>query len=95
MILCFGELKDLVKQLDNDEILKNTFRPQGPSAKYGWLSTSNIDEVISQYEDIYKDFVFLGALPNDFEELPLLGLSNINFNDLSSIFISLFLFFKI
>jgi hypothetical protein len=72
---------DLIKDLENEEISKYTFRPKGPKTNYEWLSTTNIDDVIEQYQKLYDDFVFLGALPNDFEELPLLGLSNINFDD--------------
>lgn len=73
---------DIVKNIDNNEdILENTFRPEGPSKKYDWLSTTNINDVLSQYEDLHKDFLFLGALPNDFEELPMLGLSNIKFDN--------------
>lgn len=72
---------DLVKSIKNDDIHNDTFRPSGPARKYDWLSTSNINDVVNQYEDKYNDFVFLGAVPNDFEELSILGLSNINFND--------------
>jgi hypothetical protein len=72
---------DLIKSIDNDDIHNDTFRPSGPSKKYDWLSTTNINEVVSQYEEKYDDFVFLGAVPNDFEELPILGLSNINFDE--------------
>jgi len=75
---------DVVKNIDNEDILENTFRPEGPSKKYDWLSTTNINDVLSQYEDLHKDFLFLGAVPNDFEELPMLGLSNINFDDFVS-----------
>jgi hypothetical protein len=72
---------EIVKNIKNDEINKNTFRPIGPSTGYTWLSTTNINNVIDQYENKYNDFVFLGALPNDFQELSILGLSNINFDD--------------
>jgi len=72
---------DIVKNINNEDILENTFRPEGPLKKYDWLSTTNIDDVLNQYEKLHKDFVFLGAVPNDFEELPILGLSNIDFND--------------
>lgn len=78
--LCWLRL-DLVKNLKNEDILENTFRPPGPPKKYDWLSTTNINDVLSQYEEKYPDFVFLGAVPNDFEELSILGLSNINFDD--------------
>jgi hypothetical protein len=72
---------DVVKSINDEDLHDNTFRPEGPRKKYEWLSTIHINEVISQYEELYKDFVFLGAVPNDFEELPMLGLSNINFSD--------------
>lgn len=71
---------DIVKALD-DEIKEDTFRPIGPSKKYEWLSTTHINDVISQYQSIHDDFMFLGAVPLDFEALPL-GISNLNFNDL-------------
>lgn len=73
---------DIVKELDNEDILNNTFRPKGPSKKYEWLSTTHINEVIEQYQSIHKNFIFLGAVPYDFEELPILGIHNINFNDM-------------
>jgi hypothetical protein len=69
---------DIVKELNNEEINENTFRPIGPEKKDGWLSTMHIQEVLSQYEYNNDDFVFLGAVPYDFESLPL-GISDINF----------------
>lgn len=72
---------ELVKSMNDEDIEENTFRPVGPKKKYEWLSTTHINDVVSQYEEKYNDFIFLGALPNDFEELPFLGLSNINFDD--------------
>ena len=72
---------NIVKKIKDEEIHKNTFRPSGPSTGYDWLSTTNINDVINQYEKKHDDFVFLGALPNDFQELPMLGLSNIDFDD--------------
>lgn len=75
---------EIVKQIKSDEIHKNTFRPVGPSNGYDWLSTSNINNVLNQYENKYNDFVFLGALPNDFQELTFLGLSDIDFDDFVS-----------
>ena len=78
--ICWLRL-DVIKELNDNEINTNTFRPDGPSKKYEWLSTTHINDVINQYEDTDKNFVFLGALPNDFAEIPILGLSNINFNE--------------
>jgi hypothetical protein len=60
-----------VKSLNDPEILENSFRPNGPKGKYDWLSTSDINKVVEQYETVYPDFLFLGAVPNDFEELSL------------------------
>lgn len=75
---------DIIKKIKDDDIHNNTFRPSGPSTGYDWLSTTNINNVMNQYENTYNDFVFLGALPNDFQELPMLGLSNIDFDDFVS-----------
>ena len=72
---------DVVKELENEEIDSNTFRPKGPSKKYDWLSTTNINDVIEQYQAMHDDFVFLGAVPVDFEDLPVLGIANINLNE--------------
>jgi hypothetical protein len=75
---------DIVKEIededDKNEIENNTFRPTGPRKKYEWLSTTHINEVIEQYHDVDKNFVFLGAVPYDFEELPILGFKNMDFN---------------
>jgi len=77
---------DVVQEIENDkikeEIKENTFRPEGPTKKYEWLSTTDINSVISQYQEKYKNFLFLGAVPADFEELPVLGISDLNFKDL-------------
>ena len=74
--------QDFVKKLDSDEIHKNTFKPTGPRGKYEWLSTTNINDVIEQYMSIHKDFIFLGAVPIDFDDLPVLGISDLNFGEL-------------
>jgi hypothetical protein len=77
---------DVVQGIENEkikeEIEENTFRPEGPKQKYEWLSTTDINSVISQYQEKYKNFLFLGAVPADFEDLPVLGISNLNFEDL-------------
>ena len=73
---------DFVKAMNDDEINDYTFRPTGPPGKYEWLSTNHINDVIDQYHSIHKDFLFLGTVPSDFEELPVLGISNIRFKDL-------------
>jgi hypothetical protein len=72
---------DIAKALD-DDITENTFRPEGPSKKYDWLSTTHINDVVSQYHSLYNDFHFLGAVPLDFDNIPVLGIKNLNFDDL-------------
>lgn len=58
-----------VRQLKDLDILYNTFLPHGPSYKHQWLSTSDINQVMVQYSEKYKDFMFFGALPIDFKEI--------------------------
>jgi hypothetical protein len=64
----------IIKEMNDDDILNNTFRPEGPTGKYDWLSTLDINDVISQYHDKHSEFLFLGAVPYDFQELPVLEL---------------------
>lgn len=65
-----------------EEILKGTFRPFGPDGKYDWLSTTDINDVIEQYQKVHEDFLYLGTVPYDFEEIPILDIGNINFNEI-------------
>lgn len=47
-----------------------TFKPKSPKHKYSWLNTQNIDEIMGQYQDLYKkDFKFLGAQPSDISSI--------------------------
>jgi hypothetical protein len=72
---------DFVKEIDNEDILNNTFRPNGPTKKYEWLSTSHINNVVEQYQESHKNFMFLGAVPHDFEDLGILGIGDISFHE--------------
>ena len=71
-----------IKQIKDPEIHNNTFRPKGPQGRFKWLSTTNINEIIAQYESKYKDFHFLGAVPYDFEDLDQLQIGNIMYDHL-------------
>jgi hypothetical protein len=71
-------MKNMEKQR-RDDLVNNTFRPEGPSGKFTWLNTFNIQEVMKQYEKKFPDFQFLGAVPMDFDDLPELGIKNMNF----------------
>jgi hypothetical protein len=76
---------DIIKQIKDEkmkkDILENTFRPEGPPKKDTWLSTSDINDVVTQYQEKYKDFLFLGALPADFQEIGVLGINDLDFKD--------------
>lgn len=76
--------QDFIKVLRDVDISKYTFRPHGPQGRFEWLSTTHIEDVISQYQRQHNDFLFLGAVPMDFDDLPVLGIRNINFNQLES-----------
>lgn len=78
--------QSFVKQMKRhtNELKLNTFRPTGPTGQFTWLSTLDIDKVMTQYETKYTDFKFLGAVPIDFDDLPQLGLKNINFDQYKS-----------
>ena len=54
-----------------DGKLKKSFKPIKPkswnSNKFEWLSTTDIENVIKQYENEYPNFRFIGAVPIDFD----------------------------
>ena len=77
---CWLETK-ILKEIDNNDIHNNTFRPFGPDTKYAWLSTTHINDVINQYQTINNNFLFLGTVPYNFLEIPQLGLDNFNFEE--------------
>lgn len=74
-----------IKYMDEEnaeDLKKKTFKPIGPQGKFTWLNTINITEVMEQYEDYYNDYIFLGAVPIDFDDLQQLGLANLDFDEL-------------
>ena len=58
---------DVIKSTTNTKLLKTVFRPVRPIGKNVWLTTSNIYDVMKQYESHYPDFVFFGPVPIDFK----------------------------
>jgi hypothetical protein len=72
------KMKDIYKT----ELQKYTFRPEGPSGRFEWLSNVNIDEVMKQYEHKYPDYKFLGSVPIDFDDFPDYGIRDLDFNKL-------------
>uniref|UniRef100_A0A6C0EBF2 Ubiquitin-like protease family profile domain-containing protein n=1 Tax=viral metagenome TaxID=1070528 RepID=A0A6C0EBF2_9ZZZZ len=83
---CWTEQSFLKHMSDNikEKLERYTFRPDGPNGKFEWLNTVNINEVMKQYELKYPNFKFLGAVPMDFDDLPQLGIKNLNFNELKN-----------
>lgn len=69
---CWATLP-FVKKLNNPEIERKTFRPPMPEEwkndMHTWLTTIDIFEVMRQYEDLYKDFMFFGPVPMDFDKI--------------------------
>jgi hypothetical protein len=77
--------QDFINNMENkarEKLQKYTFRPNGPDGRFEWLNTININEVMDQYQHKYKNFKFMGAIPIDFDDLPALGIKNINFKNL-------------
>jgi len=72
---------DKMNEIMRNELTKFTYRPQGPMGKFEWLNTTHLNEVMEQYERVHKDFKFLGAVPMDFDSLPVLGIKDINIDD--------------
>lgn len=73
---------ELMSEEGKDHLENKVFRPDGPQGQFDWLSTIDINQVLYQYEEKYKDFQFLGAVPLDFIELDYLPFKNLNFDDL-------------
>lgn len=76
--------QDFMKKNVDVDMKKNTFRPKGPAdqGNFKWLSNFDIQEVMKQYEYVYTDFKFLGAVPVDFEKINYMNLGNIDLNNL-------------
>jgi hypothetical protein len=72
----------LVRGINDRDLKYNTFRPKGPVKQFEWLSTNDIEAVMRQYEFKHKDFKFLGAMPSDFDELPIYGTTDLQFDEL-------------
>lgn len=71
---CWLKQKFIKTGLDN--VLRNyTFAPNSPSSwkknPYEWLSSTDIEKVMKQYEYAYPNFSFLGPSPIDFDKKQL------------------------
>lgn len=77
---CWAE-QTFVKNINDEKINHYTFKPIRPKGKTTWLSTSDIRKVMKQFEKKFKDFVFLGPVPIDFDDI-YTEIADINFNEL-------------
>ncbi len=76
--------QDFIKHMNETmklQLEKFTLRPEGPAGQFKWLNTFDINQVMEQYEPINKKFLFLGAVPMDFEEIKYTGVSDLDLND--------------
>jgi hypothetical protein len=70
--LCW--LDKLVPEKDNrKKIKKENFVPDAPTEEWkkynNWLSSNDFDETMSQYMEVYKNFLYLGPSPIDFDKI--------------------------
>jgi hypothetical protein len=67
--------KIITDAFEREKLVKEIYRPYGPEGKFEWLSTTDINNVLEQYHDVHTDFIFLGAVPYDFEDLHILDIN--------------------
>lgn len=77
--------QDFVKAVSNKFNLNDVFRPKGPQGRFTWLSNFDIESVMNQYEEKYKDFMFMGAFPIDFDNINWMGRPRANFAELEEL----------
>lgn len=71
----------ILNNIKDPMIKYGVLKPKGPWKNDGtWLSTDDINLVLNQYENKYKNFKFLGTVSYDFEDIPAYGLQNIELN---------------
>lgn len=79
----WGQIDNRLKKKCKDELcwtkqnflknsnIKKSFKPLKPKSwnrnKFEWLSTTDIEDVIKQYEKKFPNFRFIGAVPIDFD----------------------------
>ena len=65
------------------EILENEFfRPEGPATQFKCMSSLDMNAVLSQYENLYANFKYLGSVPIDFDNVDFYNIKNIDYNKL-------------
>ena len=78
-----------IKKLNDREIKYETFKPPMPTTwlknKFTWLTTTDILNVMRQYEKLYREFKFFGPVPVDCPKDIYCELTNINLEKMSVI----------
>ena len=72
-----------LKFIKNQEKLNDAFKPNGPAGQFDWLSTTEINECMERYMRLYPEFLFVGAVPIDIEDLDEFGVKNLDYNKLA------------
>jgi hypothetical protein len=72
-----------LKFIKNKEELQEAFKPAGPAGQYDWLSTTEINEGMERYINVYPEFLFVGAVPIDIEDLEQFGVKNLDYDKLA------------
>jgi hypothetical protein len=72
-----------LKFIKNKEELQEAFKPNGPAGQFDWLSTTEINEGMERYINVYPEFLFVGAVPIDIEDLDQFGVKNLNYDKLA------------
>lgn len=89
--ICWSEL-DFIKSIKDrnlrDSILYFTFKPKSTKNTNTWFNTTNINQIIDQYQELYKEtFTFLGAQPSDFSKIVKVNWSQLKkINNIAIIF---------
>ena len=72
-------MNEIVAEM-HDELTNGTFRTMGPADAKEWLSTTDIDGIMKQYEVVYPNFKFLGAVPANCSELSFCALYKLDYD---------------
>jgi len=72
-----------LKFIKDHESLNEAFKPNGPAGQFDWLSTTEINECMERYMDVYPEFLFIGAVPIDIEDLSQFGVKDLDYDKLA------------
>jgi len=64
----------------NNNELSMAFKAKGPAGQYDWLSTTEINDCMERYMRLYSDFLFVGAVPIDIEDLEQFGIGTLSYD---------------